>query len=195
MLPMAVFRNSKRGMILKTNQTTQYGGYLDDGYYQTGASKSLVALTTGQYSGSTNIVLNGKTDVHSNACVWDAVNRLLWSRTLAASVGPTSNGLLSWTTNANGEGIYSYAAAANAASLAGYNSGWRNPDINELQSIMDYEAKKADGIAFVPNITLYPWSSTSVNGTANALYFYFAGCYSYPQAKTLTASCLLVRSL
>jgi hypothetical protein len=42
---------------LKTGQTTQYSSELDDGYYQTGIAKSYNVLTTGQYSGTTNVDL------------------------------------------------------------------------------------------------------------------------------------------
>ena len=40
----------KKGRLLKTGQTTQYGGYKDDGYYQKGLSKKYTILTGGQYA-------------------------------------------------------------------------------------------------------------------------------------------------
>jgi len=43
--------------LLKTGQTTQYNSELDDGYYEAGVAKSYTVLTTGQYSGTTNIDL------------------------------------------------------------------------------------------------------------------------------------------
>ncbi len=109
----------RRALILKTGQTTSYVTG-DDGDLEIGEPHRYYVLSTGQYSGTTNITINAKTDAHSNACVLDEATGLMWSRTLSASVGPTSNGLLPWTTNGSGEGIFTYAAAANAASLAGY---------------------------------------------------------------------------
>ena len=47
----------RRGRSLKTGQTTQYSGKLDDGYYQKGLAKSYQILTTGQYAGTSNIDL------------------------------------------------------------------------------------------------------------------------------------------
>src|SRR3989304_6560831 len=116
------------GGLLKTGQTTQYGGYEDDGYFEKGLSKLYTILTAGQHAGTTDITLNAKTDVHSNNCVYDQRTKLMWSRYLAGSVGPTSDGLLPWTTNVDGEGIFAYADAANAAELAG-NDDWRGTNI------------------------------------------------------------------
>jgi hypothetical protein len=47
----------KRARPLKTGQTTQYSSELDDGYYQKGIPKTYTVLTTGQYSGTTNVDL------------------------------------------------------------------------------------------------------------------------------------------
>ena len=105
-----------RNRMLKTGQTTVYVAG-DDGTYQAGDAKRYSVLTAGQYAGTTNITLNGKTDSHSNNVVRDLNTGLMWSRYALASVGPNSNGTLPWTTNANGEGIFAYCAAANAAGL------------------------------------------------------------------------------
>jgi len=43
--------------LLKTGQTTQYSGELDDGYYEAGIAKSYTVYTTGQYAGTSNIDL------------------------------------------------------------------------------------------------------------------------------------------
>ena len=43
--------------LLKTGQTTQYGGYPDDGFYQKGVAKSYKVYTTGQFVGTSNIYL------------------------------------------------------------------------------------------------------------------------------------------
>jgi len=127
------------GGLLKTGQTTRYGGYEDDGYFEKGLSKRYAILTAGQYAGTTDITLNAKTDAHSNNCVYDQRTKLIWSRYVAGSVGPGSDGKLPWTTNGNGEGIFAYAAAANAALLGGYDD-WRVPNLFELLSIIDFEA-------------------------------------------------------
>ena len=46
-----------RCRVLATGQTTQYSGELDNGFYQTGIAKSYTVLTTGQWSGTTNVDL------------------------------------------------------------------------------------------------------------------------------------------
>jgi len=152
--------------LLKTGQTTQYGGYLDDGFYEKGAAKEYTIHTLFQYAGTTNIVLNAKTDVHSNNCVYDKRTQLMWSRYVAASVGPAADGKLPWTTNVNGEGIFTYCAAANAALLAGY-SDWRVPNDFELASLRVMEAPSSmpDALAFPgwPGGS-YIWSATMCPG-------------------------------
>ena len=54
--------SGRRGRLLKTGQTTQYSGELDDGYYEIGRAKSYTILTTGDYSGAENIDLIHVTD-------------------------------------------------------------------------------------------------------------------------------------
>jgi len=143
------------GGLLKTGQTTQYGGYEDDGFFEKGLSKQYTVLTLGQYAGTTSITLNAKTDVHSNNCVYDRRNKLMWSRYVAGSVGPGSDGKLPWTTNANGEGIFAFAAAANVALLGGYGD-WRIPNEVELPSLKDMEKPDA-----APDATAFPGWPTS----------------------------------
>ena len=46
-----------RCKLLKTGQTTQYSGELDDGFYKKGITKAYTLLTTGQFSGTSNIYL------------------------------------------------------------------------------------------------------------------------------------------
>ena len=152
------------GGLLKTGQTTQYGGYEDDGYFEKGLSKQYTVLTLGQYAGTTSITLNSKTDVHSNNCVYDRRTKLMWSRYVAGSVGSGSDGKLEWTTNVNGEGIYGFAAAANAALLGGYGD-WRVANDIELINLRDMEQPNAapDAVAFPGWLTNdYFWSSTTL---------------------------------
>ena len=193
-----VFR--KMAYLLKTGQTTSYGSGsgVDDGGYEIGIAKRYTVLTTGQYSGTTNITVNGKTDAHSNACVEDIETRLIWSRTVSASVGPTSTGALPWTTTGSGgtaEGIFPYVAAANSAALAGY-SDWRIPNDLELQSLREMEAPNAnpDSTAFPTGWTGTVWSSTTQpNNTANAMATLFSSGTNGSPVKTTANFCALVR--
>ncbi len=184
----------RRALILKTGQTTSYVTG-DDGDLEIGEPHRYYVLSTGQYSGTTNITINAKTDAHSNACVLDEATGLMWSRTLSASVGPTSNGLLPWTTNGSGEGIFTYAAAANAAGLAGYTD-WRVPNIIEIFTLCEFEPVSA-----FPDATAFPsWSSSIVyssttgpNVTTGALYVLFLSGGVSRQDKALTGLVTLVR--
>jgi len=193
MEPLAQSRR-KRAYLLATGQTTSYVDY-DDGYYRKGIVKSYTILTTGQYSGTTNITLNGKTDAHSNNCVVDNNTGLMWSRYASASVGAGSDGKLPWTTNVNGEGIFAFCAAANAAALGGH-ADWRVPNINELLSLLDHEA----ALSF-PNATAFPswpnvvmWSSTTTSAlTVNAENIIFSYGAMSTAVKTAAAPVALVR--
>lgn len=184
--------------MLATGQTTSYGSGagVDDGALQKGVAKSYTVLTADQYSGTTNITINSKTDAHSNECVVDNNTGLMWSRTVSASVGPTSNGLLSWTTNANGEGIFTYCAAANVALLAGY-SDWRIPNIYELFCLYNMQATSS-----APDTTAFPvwssgalvWASTTRPNLTTAAHQAVSGSGSVStNIKTTTATAALVR--
>lgn len=153
--------------LLATGQVTSYGSGtgVDDGALKKGTPKVYTVLTTGQFAGNTDITINSKTDTHANACVLDNKTGLMWSRTIAGSVGPTNNGKLPWTTTGAGataEGIFPYVAAANAAALAGYTD-WRISNITDLHSLIDYSINPPS-----PNTTAFPafpqaavWSSTT----------------------------------
>jgi hypothetical protein len=172
---------------------------VDDGALKKGIVKRYTILTTGQYSGTTNVTINSKTDVHSNNCVFDDHTGLMWSRYVTASVGPASDGKLPWTTTGAGateEGIFPYVAAANAASLAGWTD-WRIPSSNELESLVDFEAPSA-----YPNSTAFPsfpagavlWSSTTrPDDTTNTIRWYFLAGTSAVEAKTTNRQIILVR--
>ena len=82
---------------LKTGQTVQYDSQEDDGYWEKGIAHSYTVFTTGQYSGTTNIVINGKTHVLSNNCVIDNNTGLMWARYVPnADIGPATDGKLFW---------------------------------------------------------------------------------------------------
>lgn len=81
---------------LKTGQTVSYATG-DDGDLEKGVAKSYIAYTTGQYSGTSNIVINGKTHALSNNCVQDNRTGLMWARYVpTAGIGPAANGMLFW---------------------------------------------------------------------------------------------------
>ena len=185
------------GGLLKTGQTTSYNSYADDGYYEKGLSKQYTILTAGQYDGTTSITLNLKTDVHSNNCVYDRRTKLTWSRYISASLGPASNGKLPWTTNASGEGIFAYCAAANVAKLAGY-SDWRIPNIFELFSLSDLGKNPP----FPDSIAFPSWgtddrtysSTTAPNNTLNGITLNFNIASVSSNVKTTSNYyCILVR--
>jgi len=81
---------------LKTGQTTSYTTG-DDGDLEKGLPRRYVIYSTGQYSGTTNITINGKTHALSNNCVRDARTGLMWARYVpTADIGPATAGKLFW---------------------------------------------------------------------------------------------------
>lgn len=191
----------KRGFLLVTGQTTSYGSGtgVDDGALQKGIVKAYGVLTLGQYAGNTNIIINAKTDVHANACVFDSNTGLMWSRYVSASIGVASDGKLPWTTTGVGvtaEGIFPYCAAANAAVLAGY-SDWRIPNIYSLMSLVDFESPSLlpDSVAFPSFPADLVWSSTTRPTLATAAFTgnYLVGQFIGTTKTAATSYCLLVR--
>jgi len=82
---------------LKTGQTTSFNAG-DDGDLEKGVSRSYNILTTGQHSGTTNIVINAKTHALSNNCVIDERTGLMWVRYVPnADIGPGADGKLFWS--------------------------------------------------------------------------------------------------
>jgi len=81
---------------LKTGQTVSFATG-DDGDLELGVSRSYSIYTTGQYSGTTNITINGKTHALSNNCVQDNRTGLMWARYVpTANIGPAADGKLFW---------------------------------------------------------------------------------------------------
>ena len=82
---------------LVTGQTTKYVTG-DDGDLEKGNARSYTILTTGQYAGTTAIVINGKTHNQNNACVQDNRTGLMWNREVCqADIGPATDGKLFWS--------------------------------------------------------------------------------------------------
>ena len=86
--------NPSRPLI--TGQTVSYATG-DDGDLELGVARSYSIYTTGQYSGTSNIVINGKTHALSNNCVIDNRTGLMWARYVpTADIGPATDGQLFW---------------------------------------------------------------------------------------------------
>ena len=189
-----LLNSGDRARILKTGQTTsQVSG--DDGDLQEGFARNYTLLTTGQYSGTTEILLNSKIENHTNNCVLDNNTGLIWSRTLS---GPNL-GQLPYTTTGSGgtqEGIYPYKIYANLASLSGYTD-WRIPNINELLSIMNWQNAVPDSNYFNIQNDSFVWSSTNApqNLTTRAQVIQWGTSYSHiiNYLKTAIQFVLLVR--
>lgn len=82
--------------LLKTGQITSYATG-DDGDLELGVEKDYTVLSTGQYSGTSNIVINGKTHALSNNCVQDNRTGLMWARYVpTGDIGPAADGKLFW---------------------------------------------------------------------------------------------------
>jgi hypothetical protein len=191
------FGKRNTAKLLATGQLTSYGSGdgVDDGALKKGIVKRYTILTTGQYSGNTNITINSKTDVHSNNCVFDDNTGLTWSRYLSASVGPASDGKIPWTTNGSGEGIFAYAVAANAGTMAGYTD-WRVPNLFEMSSLIDLEAPTGypDVTAFPIWGALYTWMSITMPGNvANAMILRIGDILFTSNVKTGNFNVVLVR--
>ena len=111
---------------LKTDQTVSYATG-DDGDLEKGVAKSYEAYTTGQYSGTSNIVINGKTHALSNNCVIDNRTGLMWARYVpTADIGPAANGQLfweQWTLAANSCTFNAAAKTITAAAGTPYDTG------------------------------------------------------------------------
>ena len=86
-------------LLLKTGQKTTYRpvGLDDDGALELGIAPDFTVLTTGRYSGTVNITINGNTHATSNACVKDKNTGLMFHReVIQADLGPAADGRLFW---------------------------------------------------------------------------------------------------
>lgn len=187
----------------QTGQTTVYVTG-DNGTFQSPILHRYEILSTGQYSGTTAIILNGKTENKTNRVVIDHQNKRMWASTNSASVGASSNGTLPFTTNGSGEGLFTYAAAANTALLAGYGNdadplyNWRIPSMKEIMDILDYEAANA-----LPDATAFPsfpfvflaTSQTAPNATTFMLQISTASGQVSAVVKTTSLTTMLVRNI
>lgn len=187
--------------LLVTGQTTDYTPAgrtcLDDGGEQKGLAPRYTVLTTGAFSGTTNVTVNAKTDVKSNNCVIDNNTNLMWTRYESDSVGPANNGTVYWDDTAGSdEDVFNYCDQANSAGLAGF-SDWRVPNIFEIYTLSQLEAPSSvpDPIAF-PGMTAgsIHSSTTKVNNTTQAVATSFGAGTCFGGTKTtITPRVLLVR--
>lgn len=173
---------------LKTGQTTSYETG-DDGDLEKGIAKEYTILTTGRYSGTTDIIINSKTHSLSNNCVKDNKTGLMWARYVPlADIGPDSDGKLLWIDAANAEHIWSFVSQANANSLGGYND-WRIPNTFELLSIANHGAYNPciDTTAFPSTPATYHWTSTTYLGDTSMsfdLSFYYGTLYNHVKSTS-----------
>ena len=138
-----------------------------------------------------------KREAISNNTVLDNNTGLTWLRYPSLKMGAKSNGALIYRESLYD--IWAYLAAANAASVGGYND-WRIPNVTELHTLAEYEHPQA-----YPNSTAFPsfgvslagiWSSTVdvYNGSARHYYYnYYAGGFANAYNATATWFVLLVR--
>ena len=184
-------------LLLKTGQTTQYNSKEDDGYYEKGLSKEYAILTTGQYSGTTNITINSKTHALSNNCVIDDRTGLMWARYVpTADIGPDNDGKLFYLDAVNSEDVWEFIAQANAGSLGGYDD-WKIPNVEELESLLDYATNTPaiDTTVFPSTPADNHWTSTTDDAAttqAEAVRFSSVRTTSYAKA-TSKFYCRLVR--
>jgi hypothetical protein len=153
-------------------------------------------LATGKHAGVTKIELAGKIDKHTNECVLDKKTGLMWSRAVAAGLGPNPDGQLPWSPNNSGESIFAFAEAANKARLGGHDD-WRVPTAPELYSLCEFTETSAR-----PNITAFPnwpindwvWSGTTrPNVTTYAVSVYFSSGSVSISGKEVAYYCALTR--
>jgi len=149
---------------LQTGQTILYHAG-DDGDLEEGIAKDYTILTTAQYSGTTDILINAKTHALSNNCVKDNMTDLMWARFVPlADIGPGNNGKLFWLDTTNNEEIWAFLSQVNANSLGGHND-WRIPNLDELLTLLNAgtNTPAIDTVVFPSTPSDEHWSSTTVN--------------------------------
>lgn len=193
---------------LKTGQIIDRtpAGYTtkDDGGFQKGiagskADEQYIILTTGQYSGNTNITVNAIIDTHTNACVFDKVTGLMWNREPSPAIYGTGTEDLLWDDTAgSNEDIFNYCDQANANNLSGF-SDWRVPNLIEICSLILYDSSNGPPTI---NLTAFPaWkfgafhsSTTQINNSGKSLSANFtAGTTAGISKTTIRDVCALVR--
>lgn len=150
-----------------TGQLVQYSGVEDDGDLEKGYARNYVALSTGDYAGTTNITVNGKTIAMENACVQDQNSGLMWMKnTPDSDIGEGTDGKLHWIDTTDHEDIFTFCDAANTATLAGH-SDWRVPNIFELFLLTVQDAGIGApyiNTAYFQCVSDFYWSSTTHPG-------------------------------
>ncbi len=193
--------DSNNGLaIFKTGDEIVFtGSGVNDGVYNVSAGNVAGTIRTTEatlFEAASATVNIAKRGALSNNVVLDNNTGLMWGRYTSAqnaAMGAASDGKMPWT----GElyDIFQWAAAANAASLAGY-SDWRVPNVFEAASLMSLESPNA-----LPDSTAFPswpagnmWSSTTVaNNAGQGIYVSWAGPVLAPIAKTNVWYTALVR--
>ena len=184
--------------LLVTGQTTQYSGKKDDGYYKLGVVKDYTVLTGGQFSGTVDIVLNAKTHVLSNECVWDNNTKKMWARYVPdGDIGPGGDGRLYWIDDVNDEDIFDFVDQANLKRLGGF-SDWRVPNVVEMASLINYgtDTPSIDTVAFPSSQPFPHWTGTTHNGLTTYAWnidFIDGNCVKVEKA-VIKSFCRLIRS-
>ena len=145
--------------LIKTGQTTSYRTG-DDGDIEAGRATSFTVLASNNPWGNTNRFTDtagGQTYANNIRIDWSTYDgsTVLGYYQLSTSLLYTWNQAIDW---------------AVALSTAGFTSGWRIPNINELMNIMNWGLSANLNYAPFSIATLSHWTSTTNNNdTASAL--------------------------